>query len=628
MKQQAILLCALVALGVGLSVNVVPGVFTVDDNNYLVNVLALRQGRVTIANTEGLPPSRELLFFDPTARSRVVTSTPVASTAPPLYGVIALPFSYLGWRGLVGLNTLAYLVTIYLVFIYTRRYSTDASTAWLAAVAFAFGGYALEYALGLWPQALSFALTTAGIVAASAIVDDGRRVNVVAAGAAAGFLLALATGVRYQNAIVLAAVGAALAVLSGSRRWKGCAAYAAGAAGPLFVSAAMNHARFDSWNPISKGPGYLSLPVPGGSTSWFEPFRMFWSCVVDYSAHPPLLDPLARVWLHYDPGTGAHLIYGAIVKKALVQSAPWIVLAFVAFVAAWVPTTRFDRRQRQQLRLLSFVGVAVVAVFAMAGPDRHDGLSFNARYFLEVLPLGAVAFAWALDGQLPTKATPFAVGAAVGGGLVAAILFATPLMGGPSVPLWVARQLAILNLPRVLAAALASVWLVDSAGYRRPSLLLGTVGMCLGWGLLLHLSTDVGTSQCMRANNLARTQTLAQVVPDGSAVMAHWGNTDAVVPLLITRDLVILDAAADECDHAPQLIRQLLSMNRRVYLIAEGFNEKQFQRLLHGLDTVIILDSGPTLREITLAHNHRIGALTLEPKHQTALQCVEVNSAG
>src|SRR5262245_13776291 len=127
MKQQAILLVALVALGVGLSLNVVPGVFTVDDNNYLVNVLALRQGRVTIANTEGLPPSRELLFFAPTARSRVVTSTPVASTAPPLYAAIALPFSYLGWRGLVGLNTLAYLVTIYLVFAYTRRYSTDGS---------------------------------------------------------------------------------------------------------------------------------------------------------------------------------------------------------------------------------------------------------------------------------------------------------------------------------------------------------------------------------------------------------------------------------------------------------------------------------------------------------------------
>ena len=590
MKQQAILLVALVALGVGLSLTVVPGVFTVDDNNYLVNVLALRQGRVTIANTEGLPPSRELLFFDPTARSRVVTSTPVASTAPPLYAVIALPFSYLGWRGLVGLNTLAYLVTIYLVFTYTRRFSTDASTPWLAAVAFAFGGYALEYALGLWPQALSFALTTAGIVAASVIVDDGRRVNVVAAGAAAGFLLALATGVRYQNAIVLAAVGTALAVLSGSRRLKGCAAYAAGAAGPLFASAAMNHARFDSWNPISKGPGYLSLPVPGDETNWFEPLRMFWSWVVDYSAHPPLSDPLTRVWLHYDPGTGAHLIYGAIVKKALVQSAPWIVLAFVAFVAAWVPTTRLDRRQRQQLRLLSFVGVAVVAVFAMAGPDRHDGLSFNARYFLELLPFGAVAFAWALDGHLPRKATPFAVGAAIGAGLAAAVLFATPLMGGPSVPMWVVRQIAILKLPLMLAAVLASVWLLDAAGYRRPSLLFGAAGMCLGWGLLLHLSTDVGMAQFMRSNNRARTRALASVLPDRSALLAHWGNADAAGPVLLGRDVVVLDVAADEGSDARTLVDQLLAQNRRLFVLGDGLTPALRQRIV-GEGPVSVIDS-------------------------------------
>lgn len=47
------LLVGLIVLGAVLSIEVVPGVFTVDDNNYLVNVLALRQGRVTLANTRG-----------------------------------------------------------------------------------------------------------------------------------------------------------------------------------------------------------------------------------------------------------------------------------------------------------------------------------------------------------------------------------------------------------------------------------------------------------------------------------------------------------------------------------------------------------------------------------------------
>ena len=41
------LLLALLLLGIVVSVEVVPGVFTVDDNNYLINVIALRQGGVT-----------------------------------------------------------------------------------------------------------------------------------------------------------------------------------------------------------------------------------------------------------------------------------------------------------------------------------------------------------------------------------------------------------------------------------------------------------------------------------------------------------------------------------------------------------------------------------------------------
>ena len=151
------LAAVLVALGIVISIDVIPGAFNIDDNNYLVNVLALQHGRVTVANTEGLSPSRELLFFDPSASSHAVPSTPVGSTAPPLYALVALPFSWFGWRGLVALNTLSYLATILLVFQYADCHSTNPSTAWLAAGAFALGGYAIEYTLGVWPHALSFA---------------------------------------------------------------------------------------------------------------------------------------------------------------------------------------------------------------------------------------------------------------------------------------------------------------------------------------------------------------------------------------------------------------------------------------------------------------------------------------
>ena len=57
------LVAALVVLGTLLSSLVVPGVFTVDDNNYFVNVVMLRDGSVTLRNTAGLPPTNELLAF-------------------------------------------------------------------------------------------------------------------------------------------------------------------------------------------------------------------------------------------------------------------------------------------------------------------------------------------------------------------------------------------------------------------------------------------------------------------------------------------------------------------------------------------------------------------------------------
>ena len=44
---------ALAGLGIVLTISVIPAPFTVDDNNYLINVLALREGRVTVANTDG-----------------------------------------------------------------------------------------------------------------------------------------------------------------------------------------------------------------------------------------------------------------------------------------------------------------------------------------------------------------------------------------------------------------------------------------------------------------------------------------------------------------------------------------------------------------------------------------------
>jgi len=583
------LAAALLVLGVIVSVTVVPGVFIVDDNNYLINVLALRHGRFTVANTEGLSPSRELLFFDPGAWTRAVDSTPVASTAPPLYAPFALPFLWLRWRGLVALNTLAYLATIAMVFVYARRYATEASTPWMAAAAFALGGFVIEYAQGVWPHTLSIALCTAGIFAAGSVIDGRPSMT-----AAAGLLLGLATGIRYQNAVILAVVGGAIALWSG--RAKAITVYALAAAVPLSASAIINHIRLGSWNPISKGgDNYLRVPVLEGSASSFlDPLVMFWARVVDFSVRPPML---GYPWVRYDPVTGGHLMIGSTLQKSLLQSAPWAILALIMFTLAWAPRSRIPEARLRQARLLSLVTLAVFAVFAFAGVSRIEGLSFNQRYLLELLPLMAVGFAWALDALNLRFQTMF-IGALGGVLLVLLILAGTPMFGGPQDFLWLVRIRALLKLPLVFSVALAVLWFVARSRRNVRPLLAAAAGLCLGWGLALHVGDDVATSHRLRAYSLKQTEALGRVLTDGSSLVAYWGNKDAAVPLLFDRDIVILDVHGDDGKDAPILIQELLRRGRRVFLLEDGFPGQILSAVRAGWQVVPIANPGTEFVEL------------------------------
>ncbi len=565
------LLLALVALGLVLTVTVIPAPYLIDDANYLTNVAALRRGDVTVAATAGLTPSPELVWFDPLPQSRPVDSTPVASTAPPLYGVIAFPFSFLGWRGLVALNTLAYLLTIVLIFRYTQRYATDQMAPWIAAAAFAFGGFAIEYAQGLWPHALSIALCTAGILLVCRLVEGGRP----SMAAAAGFLLACAAGIRYQNAVLVAVAGVAVFLWS-EQRWRASMAYAAAALLPLLLCAWINHERLGSWNPISKGPGYLSIPVPGSEGSVFDPITVFWARLVDFSAFPPLIGPGFR-WVRYDETTGAHLIFGRTVWKAFLQSAPWAGIGFIFMAMGWFPRFVAHREQRRPLQFLSMVALVLLMVLAFAGRWRHEGGSYNQRYLLELLPLAAIALGWALDNLRLQRQRLF-VGTALGASLAVACLVAVPV--GP-LKLWL-----ILKVPVVMAAGAALTWAFVRSSGRGRLALSGLVGVCLGWGMALHLLDDLMGSRAVKAGRYQQAESLRRALPQKAALVAYWGNRDAAGPLILERDIVVLEAHADEGRDAPVLTRELLAQGRRVFLLMGEMPKAVAARVTEGWELV------------------------------------------
>ncbi len=210
---------------------------------------------------------------------------------------------------------------------------------------------------------------------------------------------------------------------------------------------------------------------------------------------------------------------------------------------------------------------------------------------------------------------PSAVGAALGAALVGVILVATPMLGGPDNPLWLARQLALMKLPLVLAAGLAGLWLLDSFGRGQRTLLVGMAGACLGWGLASHLTADVGMSQFMRSANLTRTHTLARLLPNGSALVAYWGRTDAVAPLLLTRDIVVIDPWADNGADAPVLIRALLEKGRRVFLLNEGLTPELSNRIVARLEAIPVTGTEVPLVELRAA---QVGLLETSPLRATS----------
>jgi hypothetical protein len=547
----ATLWLALGLLGVILSWSVIPGVFTVDEPNYLTTLIALREGRISTPGTDGLPPSRELAWFDPAGASRAVTATPVAPTAPPLWAFFAWPLSGLGWHGLVLLNTLAFLATAVLVYILAENIAGKQAAGWWAATSFVLGGFGLEYAQALWPHSLSVALVFSAALCAHRAATNGCNRHA----AAAGLLAGIATGIRYPNAVSSLALLIFVAV-SARARVRLCLeralAFAVGLLVPLLASAAINYARFGTFNPITKGPDYLR-PRSGGANLLVDAATMLWARLIDYSARPDIPSGYGKGWMFRSIETGAWIVSGEV-KKALLQSAPWIASAMV--LALLLLTTRHTERSARFALQSLLVAGSILGAFSLAGRGRDDGLCFNQRYLLEIVPFAAVLFGVLLS-SLPFRRSFTLLGCALG--TVAAASVVTFVVDETL------YQMAILYLPLLLAVALV-VSAFTGRRYRLDRLSAPLAAACLGWALVVHLDTDLERSRQLRAANAHLASLALAVLPDHSAVITWAGSRDFLGAVALEKPIVVANAAYDQGDSAPELATALLAQGRPVFV--------------------------------------------------------------
>ncbi len=570
----AALLLVLAVIAVALRLAVVPGVFTIDEDNYLASILALRQGSFSLLDTAGLPPSRELIFFDPAMAQAVVAATPVTPAVPPLYAFLAFPFSLMGWSGLFSLSILSFLAGGALVFFYVRHLDADVMAPWLALAAYMLCGYLVEYSLGVWPHTLAASLCFGAVYLAMRVRTGGSSWLALFA----GLLVGLATGVRYQNLVFGAAVGLGL-LLWGDRRWRSSLFYAAGFSLPLLASAWINFVRLGVFNPVTKGHGYLALPLVSGHSRaagpWLDGFLSLGTRVVDFS-WLPFTEMWAHMGFQHDARTGAFIGVTAV-RKALLQSAPWVALSLAGLAGAWwrgQPAS--DSRVRVELRALSLPVVAVFALFFAGGTGRHSGAVSNSRYLIELLPVAAATLPLVLPEALALK--QLALGAGLGAGLAGLALTGDP-MGWP-------RHLALLKAPLLLAAGIVALLLVARRTGKARWAFSAVLGACLAWAAVVHLGDDLPASRRVREGNLSQARFADWILPATPAALLA-AHPAAFGPLKMRRDVVLLSLGADHGADALRMVNALLAQGRRVFFFLPFTPNETRRRILasHGAKT-------------------------------------------
>ncbi|MEM7528763.1 MAG: hypothetical protein AAF416_13975 [Pseudomonadota bacterium] len=355
---------------------------------------------------------------------------------PGLWGVLSAPaYLALGARGVMLMNALASIASVFAVWRLGILLFADRKLAIRGAVIFAVATYAVDYATGIWPQAVGAAIVIWAYVATVASAQNDGRAAFQLAGIA-GLLLGI--GVALRADILFSLPAAILWLLTtASRPYGSLAAFALGLVPGLGTATAINEAKFGVLSPMSYG-------VPAGNTSlehWvpFLPFAVIGLLAALLLGLPVVrrlvLRPviivlgslaalslglaleetqaltrnlLTGIWaLVVDLQTisldihGTHVgedgvvtVFG-VVKKSLLHSLPYLAGCIVLLPRIW------RGPDQKPLAFCLLVSAAIIAPFALT--SWHGGPANQVRYFLTILPVLALAAAAALREIAPLR---------------------------------------------------------------------------------------------------------------------------------------------------------------------------------------------------------------------------------
>ncbi|SMX25181.1 hypothetical protein [Boseongicola aestuarii] len=423
------------------------GFFIIDEVVYVLSVQAFHAGQDLFVDNGYLGhPSEDAAMLG----LLVPTENGLAPQYPAGLAVLgSVFFEVLGARGLLLINALAAVGTLFVTHMLALRFFQSVAVANLAVALWAVFSFMPEYAVGFWPHMVSiFSVLSAFYLFLRAIDEERPFLWAAASG------LVLGAGLLFRvDGILLLSTIALVTVLYAQ---KPLVVFAGGLVGlaPVFaVMAWINSLKFGTLNPISYGHTagsavdpvkYISFAVIAGLATlgiWAirvrgtvpeavmrAPKSVAFVMVLAVAALVmlvPQLERVARIIVHgvyvlvidarwiNDPRPGAWtgadntMFLWGMTKKALGQSLPWLGVLVALFI---LPTAK---RRKSIVIVVLFVVLWSLPFILRVW---HGGLGSNMRYFLPTVPLLSALCAWIIleiFERLETPARPLLVGAAI-----------------------------------------------------------------------------------------------------------------------------------------------------------------------------------------------------------------------
>ena len=609
-----------------------PAHFSLDEGVYATMTRSLAEsGSLSVWNGYGEHPSPELVYLMMREDARDPQNPRLVPQYPAVYAAIGYPFyKAAGFKGLQIMNLLAFLATVGFCVALARRLFDDANLAFNAGLMLVLGGFTWEYAHGAWPHALSMLAVTMAIwFAVSAIRADGDRAALPAA-LAVGLIAGIGAGLRYDTILVIPAM--ALPFLFASPvRLLPPVAIVVGAIPGLAALSVTNFLKFGSASPFTYGFASTTGPVSVSSYGplvlaagavllalWAATRRRAWKTVrerpwivlaaVAALFGAAMLIPQIRalayrmlngVWQlvvdirvrdlgivedGVDRTASGAVVYGVSLKKALLQSCPWLVvlvLPFIEFVRG--------RKQSAEFALLFLVIAGFVSFYGYFA--WHGGFAFNMRYFLPLLPVAAILGAWSWRA-LSADLKPLWRNLMAGGG-IATLLFWVRLVPAD---LDVADQAPVLlSLPLYMAAVLLAFLIAGAVPWRlaRPAVNAGALAMfavSLTWAANVGLVYDLLRSYKARSYNYQFTQDVDSVIAADSILFAERFG---LYPGVFEAERVRLALPAQDDFHDFRaLVDMHLAAGRPVYGVfeKETWEKIRADGLLDGLEVAPLME--------------------------------------